>query len=169
MNLSIKAGSIIISTPALDDTYFEQTVILITEHNAKGTIGYIINKLHNRLFNELQEFVHCPPISIFVGGPVADDMLYCIHQQKNIPESILVETDIYYGGDFKKITEGLSNGSIKTDAVKLFIGYCGWDEGELAAEITEGSWQLTTAAASLLFHTNTTNLWLALQANQAIN
>jgi putative transcriptional regulator len=40
----LQQGDIIISTPLLNDTNFEKTVLVITEHNADGAIGLIINQ-----------------------------------------------------------------------------------------------------------------------------
>ena len=41
----IKSGSFIISQPLIDDKRFDKKIILITEHNKQGTLGFIINKI----------------------------------------------------------------------------------------------------------------------------
>nr|WP_317235940.1 YqgE/AlgH family protein [Niabella hibiscisoli] len=35
--------------------------------------------------------------------------------------------------------------------MKIFIGYCGWDTGELEAEIAEGSWDVKELNLNDLF------------------
>jgi putative transcriptional regulator len=49
----------------------------------------------------------------------------------------------YLGGNMKDVIEAINNNSLHEQEMQLFIGYCGWDEAELAAEIEEGSWVIT--------------------------
>ncbi len=40
----MKPGIFLTSTSLLDDTFFEKSVIFITEYNDKGAMGFVINK-----------------------------------------------------------------------------------------------------------------------------
>lgn len=40
----------------------------------------------------------------------------------------------------EQVIETINNGAGNQQEIQLFIGYCGWDEGELEAEMKEGSW-----------------------------
>jgi putative transcriptional regulator len=158
--MELAAGQIIISTQLLDDTNFEKVVILITAHNNDGTLGYIINQPFHRKFNELEAFKYAFPLPLFTGGPVATDMLFCVHRCGNIiKDSVLVSDDIYIEGDFQQLVQLVNNNTIEPNDVRLFLGYCGWDAGELEAEIEEGSWQLSSAPAAIAFETNYSMLW----------
>lgn len=135
------AGTFIQSTPLLDGDYFEKTIIFITECNETGAVGYIINRLFPRRFNELQEFSGSKPFPLYEGGPVDTENLFFIHRRPAlITGGNLVAGNVYAGGDFKQAVQCINNGSITTGDIKLLIGYCGWDRGELEAEIAEGSW-----------------------------
>ena len=46
METKVVAGKILISAPAIGDV-FNRSVILITENNDNGTVGFILNKKHN--------------------------------------------------------------------------------------------------------------------------
>jgi putative transcriptional regulator len=39
-----------------------------------------------------------------------------------------------------QVIEAINAGAINQQEIQLFIGYCGWDVGELEAEVEEGSW-----------------------------
>lgn len=158
--MNIKAGTIIISTSLLNDSEFEKVAIVITEHNEKGAVGYVFNQPFPRNFNELEEFKHSVPVPLYAGGPVQTDMLYFMHCRPDLVEGgDLVAADVYMNGDFKKAVQLLNNGTLSIHEVRLFIGYCGWDAGELEAEIEEGSWQVTNAPVDLVFATSVNDLW----------
>ena len=134
-------GQFFISAPTLDDPNFLRSVIFIIAHDEDGAMGYVMNKRHGRAFNELTEFKHAKPLLLYNGGPVETDQLFFIHRRADIiPSGDLVAGDVYAGGDFKKAVELLNNGALTEKDIRLFIGYCGWDAGELEAEIEEGSW-----------------------------
>ena len=40
----------------------------------------------------------------------------------------------------EQVIEAINNSGANNQDIQLFIGYCGWDAGELEAEIEEGSW-----------------------------
>ena len=54
--MHIRTGTIVISTALLNGSSFEKTVIVIAEHNEKGSLGFIINQPFARSLNELEEF-----------------------------------------------------------------------------------------------------------------
>jgi putative transcriptional regulator len=139
------AGTIITSTSLLNDTIFENATILITEHNEKGAMGFVINKLYDRKLNELEEFKHSMSFPLNDGGPVDREHLFFIHQRPDlIKEGTLVHNNIYLGGDFKAAVRLINNHTLTTKDIKIFIGYCGWDANELEEEIEEGSWLEST-------------------------
>ncbi|NLR82398.1 YqgE/AlgH family protein [Chitinophaga eiseniae] len=139
----MNAGMFLSSTPLLDDSFFERTQLFITEVNDKGAMGFVVNKLFPRKFNELVEFRHSIAFSLYDGGPVDREHLYFIHRRPDLIEGgVPVAGDIYVGGDFKAAVKYMNNKTITENDIRLFIGYCGWDSFELEEEIAEGSWEI---------------------------
>lgn len=141
----MKAGTFIKSTPLLDGSIFEDTLVFITEFNEKGAIGFVINKPFPRTLNELEEFRHSPPFPLYDGGPVDREHLFIIHHRPDlISGGNAVANNLYVGGDIRDAVKYISNKTFTEKDIRLFIGYCGWNAGELEAEIAEGSWAETT-------------------------
>jgi len=158
--LSLQPGSILISAPLLDDPNFEKVVIFIAEHNEKGALGFVVNQLFSRRFNELIEFRHCAAFPLFEGGPVETESLYFIHQRPDLIENSLpVVGAVCLGGNFKQAVAYMNDASLAETEIKLFIGYCGWDDQQLEEEIAEGSWLLADATVEIIFFVDTDILW----------
>lgn len=140
-------GKLIEATSLLDDSVFEKAVVLITEHNSNGASGFVINKPFPRKLNELEEFSHEAAIDLYAGGPVATEYLFFMHSVPDLITGGKAITDhLFLAGDFKKAVELLTNGKLSPTQVKIFIGYCGWDAGELENEIEEGSWNVKSGS-----------------------
>jgi putative transcriptional regulator len=139
--IDFKAGLIIKSTDALIGSIFEHTTILIVKHNNEGTTGFVINKPLHKSLHELIEFKHSKPYPLMDGGPVDKDHLFVMHKRPDlITDGEKIHSDYYLGGNMEEVIEAINHNSVQEQEIQLFIGYCGWDEEELAAEIEEGSW-----------------------------
>lgn len=129
----------------MDDPNFKGSIIFITQSNEEGCAGFIINQDYGKKLNELAEFIHEPAISLFNGGPVEKEQLYFIHRRSDhVEHGALIHDDIFLGGNFKQALDLIRNKTIHQSDIRIFIGYCGWDTGELEAEIEEGSWIITS-------------------------
>lgn len=136
-------GIILKSTEMMEDPNFTRTTILITEFNDKGATGFITDKIYPRKFNALVEFSDSPPFPLYDGGPVDREHLFFIHRcPQLIQGGIPVNDTVFFGGDFKQAVAAINKRHIGVHDIRLFIGYCGWDAGELEAEIAEGSWRM---------------------------
>jgi putative transcriptional regulator len=136
----LQAGAFIKSTPALNNTEFEKGIIFLTEYNEKGAVGFILYKPFQRQLNDLEEFKHSPDFPLYIGGPVDKEHLFFLHRRPDLITGGAKIDDVFYGGDFKQAVAAINDGLVTTADIKLFIGYCGWDAGELEAEMEEGSW-----------------------------
>lgn len=141
--MNCKPGTIIKSTAALNNSVFEEVQILITENNADGATGFIINKLFERPLNALQEFKQLRYFNLYDGGPVDKEHLFFVHRRPDIIEGgEKIDDTIFYGGNFAQAIAAINNYTLTESDIKIFIGYCGWDAGELEAEMEEGSWEV---------------------------
>ncbi|OLY91879.1 putative transcriptional regulator [Cnuella takakiae] len=150
--MQIQAGIFLRSTKALRDTYFEDAVLYIAEHNSNGAVGFVINKTFGRSLNELVAYKNAGYFPLFAGGPVDTEHLFILHQSPElIADAMPVAAGIYMGGNFDQAVAAIRNNALTTTGIKIFVGYCGWDTGELEAEVEEGSWELVQGADPLLF------------------
>ena len=137
----MKAGQFIHASSLLDASIFEDVIIFITEQDEKGAMGFVVNKQFSRGLTELEEFKNGKPFPLYEGGPVDQEHLFFVHQRPDlIPDGTHIIDKVYYGGDFKTAVAHINKGTLTTRDIKIFIGYCGWDNTELEAEIEEGSW-----------------------------
>ena len=141
--MELKPGTVLMSTALLNGSYFEQAMIFIAEKNINGAMGFVINKKFTRVLNELAEFSYTKAFPLYSGGPVKDESIFFIHRLPALAVgATAIQGNIFLGGNFKEAVRLITNNSINADDIKIFIGYCGWDAGELEAEIDEGSWQV---------------------------
>lgn len=146
---NIKQGIYITSTADLNGSFFEQTTILIVEHNEAGSLGFVINKPFGKSLHELIEFNHAKPFPLKDGGPVDREHLFVLHKRPDIiDEGEKVIDGLYLGGNMEQVIEAINTQSIDKEDLQIFIGYCGWDAGELEAELEEGSWYLSASIVS---------------------
>lgn len=158
--MHIQPGTFLISAASLNDPNFEKAVIIITEYNEKGALGFVINKLFPRRLNDLEEFKNAVPVPLYEGGPVEKEHIFFLHHKPDlIKDSTLVTAGIFMGGDFNRAVEKMNSGILNANDFKLFIGYCGWDDSELEEEIAEGSWLIRDALIETVFTRNTEMLW----------
>lgn len=158
--MNIKAGTFLISAPSLEEPHFKKAVIFVTEHNDKGTVGFVINKLFHRKFNELEEFKHSIDFPLHAGGPVDKEHVFFLHHRHDLIEGgTRVIDSIYMGGNFKEAVNIINQLVIPGNDIKLFIGYCGWDANELEEEVKEGSWLIVDADSEIVFSPDVEKLW----------
>jgi len=138
-------GRLLISEPSIiGDASFSRSVVLLTEFNNDGIVGFIINKPLEYTLNELvpeiqQEF------EVYDGGPVSTDNLYFLHRIPDlIPDSHHIQDGIYWGGDFQTVSRLINENKIKNNEIKFFLGYSGWERDQLMEELNSKSWVVTS-------------------------
>ncbi len=154
-------GKMLISEPALRDFYFNKGVVLLVEHSeGEGTFGLIINKpIHLKLNEVVKEFPK-NDFPLYLGGPVHPERLFYLHTLgEQIPGSLHVFKNIYWGGDIRKLMELIDLKIVGPKQVKFFIGYSGWEPGQLDREMTEKSWIVTQASQKSVLASKPEDLW----------
>jgi len=139
-----KKGNLLIAEPTIiGDVSFNRSIVLLADHNKEGSIGFILNKPLNYTINDLVPEVEAD-FTVYNGGPVEQDNLYFIHKvPKLIPDSIEISLGIYWGGDFSKVAELITNETIKEGDIRFFLGYSGWNNSQLESELKSSSWVVT--------------------------
>lgn len=122
-------GKLLISEPFLPDTFFNRTLIYLTEHNEKGSVGFILNKSINIKVDDALEGFSGWNEKLTMGGPVAPDTLHYIHTLGElVPDSVWISDNIYWGGNVDALKELIISGRAETGQVRFFLGYSGWGD-----------------------------------------
>lgn len=144
-------GKLLVSEPFLNDPCFKRTVILVSEHNEEGSIGFILNKPTQISLNDgVQDFPEFN-VPLFFGGPVNTDTLQYIHKLGNRLEgSKEISNGLYWGGDIEQLKFLIDTKQIRPDEIRFYAGYSGWMPNQLNSEIREHSWIISTYINSMV-------------------
>jgi putative transcriptional regulator len=153
-------GKILISEPFLPDTFFNRSVVYLTDHNPEGSVGFILNKkLDIKICDAVSGFEGWNE-NLNMGGPVAPDTLHYLHSLGElIPKSVQVDKGIWWGGDIDAIREMIRKGSIKTNQIRFFLGYSGWSAGQLERELKENSWMIARVKSETIMSSRGPDSW----------
>jgi putative transcriptional regulator len=147
-NFEPQQGRVLISEPFLLDNYFKRSIVLITEHNAEGTVGFVLNKPVDIPINEIIENFPKTTSDLSLGGPVNTNTLHYIHTLGDIiPNSNKVLGNISWGGDFEVVERLIRSGSISPGQIKYFLGYSGWSPNQLEKELEDSAWIVSEISA----------------------
>ena len=160
MNQEIKAGHLLIADPFLKDPNFTRTVVLLCDHQLEGTIGFILNRKHNKNIGELISNLETCQFPVYYGGPVQTDTIHFLHCCPHlITDGLSIGNGIYWGGEFEKAANLLKSGTLEQGMIRFYLGYSGWGEEQLENEIKEKTWLTTQGNTSLVFHKNVSLIW----------
>lgn len=159
-NLSLDKGMFLVSEPFLPDPNFKRTVVILTEHDEDGSIGFVLNRKTNLLLNDVLEDFPEFPVPLYLGGPVEQNTLHYIHNSKfNIPVSKEVVPGLSWGGDFEVVKELIESQVLHADDIRFFIGYSGWSPEQLQGELDDKAWILAHATKQLILMEEEEDLW----------
>lgn len=156
----LSAGTLLLAEPYLLDPNFKRAAIAVVDHHGEGTVGFVINHpLDWRVTDVMDGF---PDFGgpLAYGGPVQRDTLHFLHTLgERLGASEHVGDGIYWGGDFEILTALIADGTADERDVRFFLGYSGWDAGQLDAEMRQTTWVNADLTADLLFDVPADQVW----------
>lgn len=141
--------------PALRGDYFQDSVILLIEHNRQGAFGLMINKPAKIELRDLLpqlQASHCS-MAVLEGGPVEQNRIFFLHSpDQEYGTSLAINPEVMLSTSPELLTT-LSRGE-PPEKIVAIMGYTGWGEGQLEAEIVADSWLVAPFDMGILFSDN---------------
>ena len=153
-------GDVLISEPFMNDFYFRRSVILLIDHNEEGSLGVIFNKRLTIPFNEIVQGFPEFNADVYLGGPVETDRIFFIHTVgEMIPDSHLISNGLYWSGNINVLKSMIKMDLIKPHEVRFYVGYAGWDGGQLRNELKANTWVVGRFTSKQLLRTMPGKMW----------
>jgi len=170
---SLERGSALVAAPGLQDPNFRRTVVLIIDHGASGTLGVVLNRPSEVPVRDVLPLwgAHATlPRALYVGGPVQRRAALCV-------AALPVGVDAERTEGMIKVRGSLALIDLAADpelmapqlrGLRVFAGYAGWGEGQLAGEITRGDWVVVPALVDDVLAPPDTDLWSRILRRQGM-
>jgi putative transcriptional regulator len=163
---------LLVAHPRLDGSDFGRTVVLVAFPQDAGPTGVVLNRplgvTLGALFEEHPEIARRQDM-VFYGGPVQPDgMLFVFRASEHPVKALPVIDDIYLSAD-GRLFDALMAKPEDASMQRFFVGYSGWAEGQLDAEVKRGDWFVLPAEAEVIYEMPTETMWetLLLRATAA--
>lgn len=157
--LAAARGRILVAEPFMTDPYFKRSVVFLCDHSEEGSFGFILNRAVELSVPEVVNLLPRDNFPLHLGGPVQQSVLYYLHRIAHLPGSDEIIPGVWASGDFELLTQFINEKRISPADIRFFVGYSGWSEKQLEAEIAQGSWYVLRAKAQHVFSGPTENLW----------
>lgn len=152
-----ETGKLLVAEPFLREEHFCHAVILLLDHEPeRATMGIVTNHPTTYTIDQLLPAVKRPdPVKVYCGGPVSTDRLYFVHTLGDLfPGARPICDGLWIGGDFDAVVRYVSDGYPVDGVLRFFLGYSGWEPGQLTDEIDSHVWAVTAPPAPELLLSN---------------
>ena len=160
----------LIAMPTLADPNFFQTVTYISEHNASGALGLVINRPLDLSLGQLLEHLEIATdrpdlaaLPVYQGGPVQPEQGFVIHSPAGQWGATLHVTEHIGITTSRDILQAVARGE-GPQYLLVTLGYAGWGPGQLEQEMADNAWLSTPADSDILFHKPSDQRWAAAAA-----
>ena len=154
-------GVFLIANPQVSG-FFGESVIVLVDHGAHGSLGLIVNRPVELTLDELLpelEPARGRSERAWLGGPVAQDQLLVLIRATKTPEGAApVLAGLAVSGSRDTLVTLLGDAKPRVE-FRAYVGYAGWAPGQLASEIARGDWTLAPGDAASVFEHDPAALW----------
>ncbi len=146
------APGFLVASPSLADPNFDGSLVLMAEHHAEGSLGFVVNRAGPIAVAEVLRGLD-PSLAelagrsgrlagqVLVGGPVSPERLWILHRPGLVePEegALRVGQGLALGGS-KELLEALVR-EPASGPFLLLLGYAGWAPMQVEHEVAAGAW-----------------------------
>lgn len=166
--VSSLTGRLLVATPALADPNFDRAVVLLLDHDEKGSLGVVLNRPTpvdvGDILESWGELAGDPGV-VFQGGPVSLDSALGLA--------------VIPGGEgplgWRRVHGAIGLVDLETPpellaralgSLRIFAGYAGWGPGQLEDELTEGAWYVVESEPGDVSSPRPESLWRAVLRRQ---
>jgi putative transcriptional regulator len=159
------APGLLLAMPQLNDPNFVRSVVLMIEHGERGSFGLIVNQPTPIKAAELLDSLELPwrgdpDAIVWSGGPVGRTTGWVLHEPLSEDEVLPGTAAVGPGIALSTSTDRLRViAASPPGRVRLLLGYSGWAPGQLAAEMSRGSWIHAEADPALIFEGASDDMW----------
>lgn len=147
------AREVLIASPALTDPNFARCLVYLQDHDAEGSLGFILNRPLGRNLSQLLPDAGLPDLPLYFGGPVQTDQFLLVLFRCH-PVTHRFECEL--NPPPETVADALNNPLCR---LRAFIGYAGWTSGQLDSEIARRDWMWTATDEIMVSSAPTPNLW----------
>jgi putative transcriptional regulator len=157
-------GQLLVAMPHMADPRFARSVVYLCAHSGEGAMGLVINRLIDSLsFESLLEQLGVEArvpadMPVHFGGPVESSRGFVLHTTDYVQDSTLLIDDEIALTATIDVLKAIAAGEGPKRRV-LALGYAGWAEGQLDAEIQANGWLLVPADLDLVFGNDNDTKW----------
>jgi putative transcriptional regulator len=157
-------GQLLVAMPHMADPRFARSVVYLCAHSGEGAMGLVVNRLIDSLtFESLLEQLGVEAsvpadMPVHFGGPVESSRGFVLHTTDYLQDSTLLIDDEIALTATIDVLKAIAAGEGPKRRV-LALGYAGWAEGQLDAEIQANGWLLVPADLDLVFGNNNETKW----------
>jgi putative AlgH/UPF0301 family transcriptional regulator len=161
---NLGVGKLLVASRGLGDPRFAETVVLVVRYDEKGVLGLILNRRTNVPMSRILDLKAAKDRSdrVYFGGPVEPSSVLALFQA---PEKAKMEKAEKVFGGLYLIADGAlfeQTLSARPDpqVFHVYLGYAGWTQDQLRAEVQLGAWFIFPADAGTVFDSDPDSLWL---------
>jgi putative transcriptional regulator len=149
----------LIAEPFLEDPSFVRTVVLICENDETGTFGLVLNKKIEETLGDLIPDFEGIDIPVYSGGPVEEHTLHVLHTLPDELGGEKISGGLHFGTQLERLKNYLLTAEIDNNKIKFFVGYSGWETGQLNEELKIESWLVAPTSEKVIFSQSTENFY----------
>ncbi len=155
-------GQLLVAHPNMLDPNFRRSVLFISAHDAEeGATGVIINRPLDKHVSEL--LTDPAPgaladVPVFLGGPVGTNQLMFAAFDWEGRDSLSLNQNV-------ALDEASQLSKKDRSAIRAFVGYAGWNAGQLENELRQNAWVLQKPDRAALKPERLPRLWFEIMHN----
>jgi putative transcriptional regulator len=149
---------LLVAKPQLQGGYRHTALLAIPTRDGRH-VGFILNRATEVTMSSLFPD-HAPSAKVvdpvFFGGPEALDAIFAVVKGNPGPNAFHLFGEWYVTGEAVSVDRIIEQ---RPNEARFFVGFVGWQAGELAMEIQKGAWFVDSPEAAHLMRKDTGNMW----------
>lgn len=147
----LASGRFLLAKSSLDGTYFGKRIVLLLNYSPEeGAYGLVVNRVARMPINEVFSGVpqsHRKSYPFFLGGPVEEQNVQLLQMTRYQEGEPALSHPEQQHLDLEELLR-----TIDDPSTRAFLGYSGWNPGQLEEELEQDNWEVHRADPLEVLH-----------------